>query len=673
MHQALHGYAEGHRQLAFSKQLSSRDQKTLLALSDISGAGARLDPHGYLTGYPLVDSGVYALARTWPAPEMSRPGCVWTHTLLVDFADLAVCQSLTALNTMFKRPNDSGDLSIYRSPLAMHSNSGERAASWPDPWVRQLISAVYGQPKNRLVIGRAWPDIEELILELWSQQWPRLRRGFRFCTFSAADRSVESTPFDLQILPSLDRSARMRFAGAIDVESIAPLYEAWVDDAIEDLREPDREGLRSFFRRLGSDVLTGREAFKALCQLHVTMHSFSSDPAAFGRAYNLIQSSLGAEAGTARSLVAKAAIERVDQVDDQTFEILWSGLHSIDETDLADAATRLGRAAWRREPQLLANIRHDERLVRLVVAPTLATLATEELLEGVWRVPDLLPQVLSIRPELASEPEFWRSVGDVEQGFAAARLSGHEMQAMEAMIEAGRSDLFGRAGREFGYKYLLSAMEKSFHDARETVVKWLRSAPLDESAVASYLRTAASVDKEFLVALMRQLRPDALTGEIDDDPLLSAWRRSRGALSGDDSLYAAAFFFSRALTYRSRFSAELAQLGFESAYEAVERNQLSDSAWRLLDSRLPFPIFWFQENRAERMRMGVVELFVRRDLSPETFGRLVRDGKLFISLAESLAESSRGRGYLKRVRQSLINDRADGMQARVKIIDRLLK
>ena len=55
LHQALHGYAEGHGQLATSVNLKPRDNKTLLILSDISGPGAPLDDAGYLTGYPLPE------------------------------------------------------------------------------------------------------------------------------------------------------------------------------------------------------------------------------------------------------------------------------------------------------------------------------------------------------------------------------------------------------------------------------------------------------------------------------------------------------------------------------------------------------------------------------------------------------------------------------------------
>ena len=51
VHQGLHGYADGHRLLACSTSLKPRDQKTMFVMSDVSGAEARLNTDGYLTGY----------------------------------------------------------------------------------------------------------------------------------------------------------------------------------------------------------------------------------------------------------------------------------------------------------------------------------------------------------------------------------------------------------------------------------------------------------------------------------------------------------------------------------------------------------------------------------------------------------------------------------------------
>src|SRR5215213_2341851 len=102
--QALHGYENGHRLLAASAELVSADRRVLARQTDSPDAGRVAGWDALLTGHPLP-SGAFALSMTWPAPEMPRPGCVWTHTLLIDFADIAVIASLSDLDNLFRGPN----------------------------------------------------------------------------------------------------------------------------------------------------------------------------------------------------------------------------------------------------------------------------------------------------------------------------------------------------------------------------------------------------------------------------------------------------------------------------------------------------------------------------------------------------------------------------------------
>src|SRR5216684_1693255 len=88
VHQALHGYSDGHRLLACSTTLKPKEQKTMLIMSDVSGSRAVIDKAGYLTCYPLPESGLYAVALPLPSPSLPRPLCVCTHSLLIDFTDL---------------------------------------------------------------------------------------------------------------------------------------------------------------------------------------------------------------------------------------------------------------------------------------------------------------------------------------------------------------------------------------------------------------------------------------------------------------------------------------------------------------------------------------------------------------------------------------------------------
>ena len=117
IHQSIHGYSEGHRQLKSSIELVGQDALTMLILSDSSADVSLLPLNGYLTGYPLKESGSYAFAKTWPAPEIRRPGCVWTHTLLIEYADLAKISDFTQLITLFRRPEGESSLADYASPI----------------------------------------------------------------------------------------------------------------------------------------------------------------------------------------------------------------------------------------------------------------------------------------------------------------------------------------------------------------------------------------------------------------------------------------------------------------------------------------------------------------------------------------------------------------------------
>lgn len=119
--QALHGYSHGHHLLATSIELSNNSQRTMSILSDLSGPEVYEGFSEYITGYPLVDDNYYALGKTWYAPEMKRPGCVWTHTLLVKFDDLNEISEDAILSRYFVRPEKKFDKNDYNHPIELNS------------------------------------------------------------------------------------------------------------------------------------------------------------------------------------------------------------------------------------------------------------------------------------------------------------------------------------------------------------------------------------------------------------------------------------------------------------------------------------------------------------------------------------------------------------------------
>ena len=679
LQQTLHGYSDGHRQIAASATLKPSDVKSMLVLSDISGPGARIDESGYLTGYPLTEFGSYVLARTWEAPEMSRPGCVWTHSILIDFADLAKLASLGGLAALFRRPHGSyfGD---YGKPLMFSLGRNTGALTGADiAWSRHVLAALYGEPSSRVIAARpVGVDVDRVILALWSQQWPRLRRTFRFCTLAATDRSSDGSRFDLQLLPSMDRSVRRRFSDAIDAETTEIYGDSWLVEAGNDLAHPYAPGLRTFLRCIGGDGAMGRWAFRPLCRLYRMVEDFGSRPEAVGEAIALLQDELGSvQVPAARKIVASAALDQDGELNDATLDFLLRHLELVETDELAKAAERVGRAVWSMDPSRLTPLIEGGETLRVVPQRTFEALSLSELAEGLQRAPAIAQAALTYRPELVTEPNFWaRDLTIWDDAFAViARLEEVRSAAVSALVAAQRDDLAPRVVGQCGPSAVLDVVGSALeHDPkRRGLARWLSVASSDPLAVSQHLASGSEKPRALLVALARALPPDVVPNEIGADPWLIAAQGTTGWVSEDSAAYLSAYLLSRALGPRSRSAAELAQLGFEAIHMAAASDRLHDEAWLLLDPRLPSSIFWHEWDRCRRIRAGVVDLFVDRDLAPQVFARIAADDKLFMDLASAAAGNGRGRRYLKRVRRTMKNESQSEFAVRIRWIEKLLR
>lgn len=121
IHQALHGYSQGHNKLASSFPLSVQDDDKMKMLSDWSEYSGGKD-NSYITTYPLSDGRHYVVAKSWYADDMNRPGCVWTHSLIVDLNDLDEKFDFRLLANLFKKPVKD-DYSAYSVAIGYSSLS----------------------------------------------------------------------------------------------------------------------------------------------------------------------------------------------------------------------------------------------------------------------------------------------------------------------------------------------------------------------------------------------------------------------------------------------------------------------------------------------------------------------------------------------------------------------
>jgi hypothetical protein len=249
--QTLHGYDNGHRLLAASLQLEPRDERALLSMSDLSGPRAVENFLDYLTGYMLPGGSHYAVAKTWYATEMERPGCVWTHTFLIPKESIRDVRTLHFVQDKFFRPRLRSGYR-YADKLAVSSDDFVKDDSadslgLADDSILCGIEALYSSSDSMVaLLATSGRQYEELSLRLWSQLWAEVRTELSFCTGSLSKRSLQGKPLVLQFGPDrIVRDMRNR-----SFEQCPP--SMWVHALVQDLER--KTPLRQFLSKNGSGL-----------------------------------------------------------------------------------------------------------------------------------------------------------------------------------------------------------------------------------------------------------------------------------------------------------------------------------------------------------------------------------------------------------------------------------
>ncbi len=118
---------------------------------------------------------------------------------------------------------------------------------------------------SKVIAERDGVGDDALILAVWMQQWPRLRRSFRFCTQVVDDRSTGAEAFDLQLIDGMRAGHWSRMPNAVFASDVGKGDR--IDLLLRDLHDPCDSALRSFLREVGGDISSGRAAMFSLVRL----------------------------------------------------------------------------------------------------------------------------------------------------------------------------------------------------------------------------------------------------------------------------------------------------------------------------------------------------------------------------------------------------------------------
>jgi len=618
--QTLHGYEDGHSLLASSDDLPYEAESTLFVLSDLSGQSFVRGFDEYVTGYPLSELHSYAVAKTWYAPEMERPGCVWTHTLIIRFGDLARINNLASLLSLFVRPARSAkSWKRYESHISFDeaglSDKGKPHDVNRDVYeVSELCDALYGKPILPVVVPVLDSSLfENEFLDLWSQQWPRLRRNFSFCTGSIETREVDGRPFDLQCMP-LDYSSlgSMLPHDAIVVSPSAPrrLPEHTLRLITDDLQRPD-EALRKFIRNYGADAPGERASFAAMVELWEKLSKGISSEDEFADFVKLISRSFPSNESVAKlrqDVVLDDEVEGVSicfPIQDRLIALLL--MESEEElVSFINVAALMQQLV---DTDTETFIRLLDRLIRLhrlndVTSSLLDLAVTRVNIEVIERIASqhLLLVLVSIHPQLLRHPEICRSLSqrghELVDIFAARNSSVDEWrELLEALIsndlQQTASLAFMRAPMDVVTE-VLEIFEK-IDSYRDSFAAWFTEVERRQPSAVIWLQTREflSVANQFGLSLMldpvycsRSNVPATLFRGIEED--LNERRLTFAfVLSGDD---------------RRADSARIFSIAFRKIHRIVTVGTLDYYSWNILQQVLPELSFFSNWDTAERLR-----------------------------------------------------------------------
>lgn len=645
--QCLFGYDDGHKLLASSISLGA-EASYLTELSDLAPGAIFGSSDGYWTGVPAPAIGRYVLMRTWPAPEMPRPGCVWTHALLIEPGLLESLEDLSVLKELTVRPTSVVDIASYRSPLEVSGRASKESIAPLDVDIlRRLMVSLYSKGSPPGVVS--FPgEIDDCLFAVWSQQWPRLRRNLKFqSAVSRASHSSSSTRFDIMALTGGHREF---LKGALD-----SVGSEWVDAAIHDIQTCGEDGLRHFLWVYGADVKRQRNSFRPLVELGL----ISTKPKMQGhtRAINIVLNAFPSFKDAARlkqDLIDGVLIESA-QIDALRYFVLSSSEPVFPAPSKSGIKKLVSK--WDDESEALLGLAElvaeklDEISLEIFAG---ITCKIQEL--TFWsftkNFPILRSRMLQENPQLLLEA----GASDLADDFLAEKIhliSGDSPRLVSFIFRlfSRNSQKLVEASFEAFPKVIAAQIILAENEAGEHLDGVWRAALmqrpellLSTDVLGQISRT--SVLYEYADGL-RWLGPEVFSG--GSEPWVSALQKASKDLVGEKEDTLNSFVLILSLVTHDEGSSRGVELLFDTIHSKIMSNSLFGEARDILSGFLPGFEYSEDWDLGLRLRMMVAAIYVHKNWSAESFACLSKNSMVRHLLADAASNISGGKPYAKAI------------------------
>jgi hypothetical protein len=633
--QCLYGYESGHSLLASSTQLPAEVRRQLLTLTDYPGTyGADPSVEGHVAGYPLVNGQMYVLSRTWLAPEMPRPGCVFTHVLLFDMTAVHEIEDPRSVLRLFHRPSRDDYSSFSRIMVVQR-----REMAWPEipePGRVQLMSALldelYGRQDPLVVRLPKWEDLAQDVLAVWGQQWPALRTRFAFATGGSSARAIGGTPFDLQITSVFGSSAYSN-RNVVLLDSSHPASvttqdeNPWATTLARSIYLGEGDSFRDFARRYGADVGSTRLALGRLAKIFAVLTApiptSIKTAQVFNRATDLFPEP--AEAALLKRHLFGSAAHRHAPLGFVCSEpellrvmVLNPAAAAMAGVNSDELGQRLA-ALTTEEPsigiRLLAEVTGKD--ARAAAAAAKILYKDESFIEALLSASNLTDQemlaVLTLDPSLATNHQLWRHEGaGIERVIALVEELGPDK--LRGIIAGAFS-----AGNRAALNILIE------RDPKTAVLGILDAVQADPALIESVPPNLSwNVAGPAWITGVTPPRAEVLqllAGKLD--PHIGALRRlgwhpwislcSEVFIGSPDlQTSSAAFLFVLGLTGSSRDWMPLVTAGFQVLHRVEAGERLTEQEWSRVEPSIVPARFWGDWDRCRRLRATFARFSVRQ-------------------------------------------------------------
>lgn len=672
LHQMLHGYADGHRLLESSIPVPDDQARLILRMSDLSGSNLSKGFEEYITGYPLSSLQAYALAKTWYAPEMPRPGCVWTHTIVIPALVMAQIPSLDALRPIFRRPGKQVAKADYKIAIplkkALHETPLKFLSQDSMQQIRALLSLHYEKEDRAILIpANDSREFEQAIFAVWSQKWPNLRMSFTFSTGSLSTRNFGKRPFDVQCVPtSMTREVLIEITGAGIAEPVVmgsgPFDSpSWAEFAMNDASHWGGADVRDFLWQV-ADASSGRPEFSSFMAIFEMLRQSPALSTLIefvaklfpqpndGKGLKWVLFSNRSRHGLFHDLREKDVLfELATTVDYQSFDpeaLLVKERGARLCVEEPNTAICLVGELFRSTPNPIGE---DllEGLISAMSAETARQVTTEQ--------PQFLPALFRAKPSLASSPQLWVASGDrrreLFESVAAHRNLDSALVAgvVNALLES-RSDAFmAKALNLWGRDAVFQALDwTEAHNG--TITESCRGALISHlPAVMEWATVKPTRSFQSLLALADIVAPYSnQILQYDSSVWVETFHHLQKTTREEETNYVCTFLLALALGNAPPSPLELISESFERIHESARRERLSDHAWIIVEPLVP-ELSWLSNwDKCERLRRGLILAFIRYQWPASELRQRIRKHELVVQLLRSAKKVEGGEEFLRR-------------------------